>query len=169
MVSTNPRRRASSQFLRELHFIEARRHCGYPLRRKRRSSFGNCTSLRFLPLLVRRDDSPSQFLWELHFIEAGPAGPPHRPAAGSQFLRELHFIEAVLRNVWGVTHSSRSSFGNCTSLRLSTCARYYLAPRTRSSFGNCTSLRQGYGATQRAPRRSSQFLRELHFIEASPP
>ena len=62
-------------------------------------------------------------------------------STGSQFLRELHFIEAPLyRPVYSPVRS-RSSFGNCTSLRLS-IAYGPLLSLSRSSFGNCTSLRR---------------------------
>ena len=60
----------SSQFLRELHFIEA-----------------GARPARWLAA------SWSQFLRELHFIEASCVR-LRRPMVLSQFLRELHFIEA---------------------------------------------------------------------------
>ena len=60
-----------SQFLRELHFIEAieciLRNYKTPTRR---SSFGNCTSLRLGEPGLAVGDAGSQFLRELHFIEA---------------------------------------------------------------------------------------------------
>ena len=61
---------SGSQFLRELHFIEAKHTDA-------------------LLLWFR-----SQFLRELHFIEAGCMTPTASRGAMSQFLRELHFIEA---------------------------------------------------------------------------
>ena len=102
------------QFLRELHFIEAsgsRRSARAP---DRCSSFGNCTSLR------RRQGG------------LGDRG------AASQFLRELHFIEAP------------------------TPPQALCPPARRSSFGNCTSLRRRRHRGRSAPR-PSQFLWELHF------
>ena len=60
-----------SQFLRELHFIEAAWSARRVPPRSRRSSFGNCTSLRRLPLgYWDAVGGWSQFLRELHFIEA---------------------------------------------------------------------------------------------------
>ena len=83
-----------SQFLRELHFIEAT-ICAQPFRLRRgRSSFGNCTSLR-----LEEDGS-----------RVG--------CDRSQFLRELHFIEAPTPQPGGCRTSSRSFFANCTSLRV---------------------------------------------------
>ena len=83
------------QFLRELHFIEAppawvRAH-GW----LRRSSLGNCTSLR-------------------HAVAAGREAVV---VAESRFLRELHFIEAAPGASWPCIGWCRSFFGNCTSLR----------------------------------------------------
>ena len=63
-----------SQFLRELHFIEA---------------------LGPSPPEVR---GPSQFLRELHFIEASASHRSCSACARSQFLRELHFTEAGHRS-----------------------------------------------------------------------
>ena len=84
-----------SQFLRELHFIEAPSQPTAVIpATSRRSSFGNCTSLR--PGEPGEGECPylSQFLRELHFIEAGPSTDPARDYSPSQFLLELHFIEA---------------------------------------------------------------------------
>ena len=61
---------------------------------------------------------------------------------------------------------SRSSFGNCTSLRLRWIRAIHVPLSSRSSFGNCTSLRRHRPASP-SGRFGSQFLRELHFIEAS--
>ncbi len=82
-----------SQFLRELHFIEAGRLSRCPRTCRCRSSFGNCTSLR---------------LGACH---------PGGEVEVSQFLRELHFIEAVSAQGVRTRKTGRSSFGNCTSLR----------------------------------------------------
>ena len=60
----------------------------------------------------------------------------------SQFLRELHFIEAASFSLPRRGWSGRSSFGNCTSLRLVLTGRPPDQVRRRSSFGNCTSLRR---------------------------
>ena len=59
------------QFLRELHFIEAR--CSYRSRTYRPgcSSFGSCTSLRHLTNRPIPLNLQLQFLRELHFTEAG--------------------------------------------------------------------------------------------------
>ena len=85
----------------------------------------------------------------------------------SQFLRELQFIEALKPSGTPDTPTSRSSFGNCTSLRrLAREAGSGRQPLRRSSFGNCTSLRLRT-KEQRLEDHMSQFLRELHFIEAS--
>ena len=85
----------------------------------------------------------------------------------SQFLRELHFIEALKPSGTPDTPTSRSSFGNCTSLRrLAREVGSGRQPLRRSSFGNCTSLRLRT-KEQRLEDHMSQFLRELHFIEAS--
>ena len=83
-----------SQFLRELHFIEAGRRSRCPRTCRSRSSFGNCTSLR-----LEEDGS-----------RVG--------CDRSQFLRELHFIEAPTPQPGGCRTSSRSFFANCTSLRV---------------------------------------------------
>mgnify|MGYP002559868223 CR=1 FL=1 len=61
----------ASQFLRELHFIEASSTPGACSSRACRSSFGNCTSLRHHPRRHGRVHPESQFLRELHFTEAG--------------------------------------------------------------------------------------------------
>ena len=82
-----------SQFLRDLHFIEARRADVRPWSATCRSSFGNCTSLRLGGQRGEIGADKSQFLLELHFIEVERACP-----------------------CWGGA-CRRSSFGNCTSLR----------------------------------------------------
>ena len=82
-----------SQFLRELHFIEATRVNSPPKRQPRRSSFGNCTSLRHVLALAWANPPKSQFFRELHFIEARRTSSPRPVRRGSQFFRELHFIE----------------------------------------------------------------------------
>ena len=107
------------QFLWELHFIEARPGWLGTLRRRRCSSFGNCTSLRqdrhvYVVVVAAR---ALQFLWELHFIEALPTSPGRTLYAGLQFLWELHFIEAAVTHMSDKSCHSCSSFGNCTSLR----------------------------------------------------
>ena len=106
-----------------------------------RSSFGNCTSLR---LRYR---------------------PPQGSADGSQFLRELHFIEVGSRPWRSLRSWPCSFFGNCTSLRPQRMEGRTRG-RRRSSFGNCTSLRP-VGRVLLGDDDELQFLRELHFIEAS--
>ena len=59
-----------SQFLRELHFIEAIKSSQGDRKSPRRSSFGNCTSLRLYHQSPPHIALQSQFLRELHFIEA---------------------------------------------------------------------------------------------------
>ena len=86
-----------------------------------------------------------------------------------QFFRELRFIEALKPSGTPDTPTSRSSFGNCTSLRrLAREAGSGRQPLRRSSFGNCTSLRLRT-KEQRLEDHMSQFLRELRFIEALKP
>ena len=63
-------------------------------RGRRRSSFGNCTSLRPVGRVLLGDDDELQFLRELHFIEASSTPGACSSRAWSQFLRELRFIEA---------------------------------------------------------------------------
>ncbi len=85
-----------------------------------------------------------------------------------QFLRELHFIEAGRRPGCRTTLGvSCSSFGNCTSLRHAGPTGHRVRLAGCSSFGNCTSLRPLRQRRGRG-RAGLQFLRELHFIEASP-
>ena len=84
----------------------------------------------------------------------------------SQFLRELHFIEASSPRLTRARPHGRSSFGNCTSLRPGGFGRAPAPSRCRSSCGNCTSLRLGDRNLNRRLGTLSQFLRELHFIEA---
>ena len=108
-----------SQFVRELHCIEA---CAPPRSLPNHQvAVPSGSSLPFFHPTVR-----TLFGYEL-----------------SQFLRELHFIEAIHTSLLQSCQSGRSSFGNCTSLRLG---------------------KQGAGGKKLVP---SQFLRELHFIEAS--
>ena len=83
-----------SQFLRELHFIEASRGPSSTWTRTRRSFFGNCTSLRPVNAAVLGD-----------------------PGFASQFLLELHLIEVPRHCQSGGVGRRRSSFWNCTSLR----------------------------------------------------
>ena len=63
--------------------------------------------------------------------------------------------------------SRRSSFGNCTSLRPIPNHHRNHQTQRRSSFGNCTSLRHD-ALSEPGGVPASQFLRELHFIEAFP-
>ena len=83
-----------SQFLWELHFIEAAQPTG---------------SRSWLTGL--------QFFRELHFIAAIRHTKHLRNLHLSQFFRELHFIEAETIPSHSSSCQCRSSFGSCTSLR----------------------------------------------------
>ena len=131
----------ASQFLRELHFIEAEKAASTSAKTGSRSSFGNCTSLRQGHQRHVRGHLESQFLRELHFIEAGVHG--HRSAPGS----------------------CRSSFGNCTSLRHLSHREGKGSPT--SQFLRELHFIEAWCPLRRRPiGNTSQFLRELHFIEA---
>ena len=109
----------------------------------------------------------SQFLRELHFIEAcNPPPGSVNPCRRSQFLRELHFIEARRGCRGASPPGRRSSFGNCTSLRPLPHAGL-LPVHVSQILRDCTSLRQVLVLSGNQALLS-QFLRELHFIEAHP-
>ena len=106
-----------SQFLRELHFIEARAGTRGRRRTSRRSSFGNCTSLRPHGVGEPAPDSDRRSSFGNCTSLRRDEHVAVWHAAWSQFLRELYFIEAPAWAARGTRTSCRSSFGNCTSLR----------------------------------------------------
>ena len=91
----------ASQFLWELHFIEAATSKG-----------------------LIGDDYGSQFLWELHFIEAWLSRPRRpRPTRCSSFGNCTSLrLQPEPHHRWNPHR--RSSFGNCTSLRRDGRARH---------------------------------------------
>ena len=105
------------QFLRELHFIEARSSSTLRWAASSCSSFGSCTSLRLGGSSDGIPDPALQFLRKLHFIEAGTERVPAGPGCRLQFLWGLHFVEAGCRQAPTGRPAGCSSFGNCTSLR----------------------------------------------------
>ena len=97
----------------------------------------------------------------LHLPRQGEVAQPRCSSFGS-----CTSLRHQRRDPGGHHAAGCSSFGSCTSLRRSIFMTDLIEPVGCSSFGSCTSLRR----RQRALFHGGdalQFLRELHFIEAS--
>ena len=97
----------------------------------------------------------------LHLPRQGEVAQPRCSSFGS-----CTSLRHQRRDPGGHHAAGCSSFGSCTSLRRSIFMTDLIEPVGCSSFGSCTSLRRRQCALFHGGD-ALQFLRELHFIEAS--